>query len=146
MQIIIRARQAHLYAQHIEENRQLTPDTLEYTQLAWTTFFFKNLSPSLATPPTEQDWTAVQVGWVEIQEREKDPKWVEVQKARDEKWSLSMGILKIGFEAIKAAEADLSAGRVGEADTLRLFDANKDPLYCLLDQRVSPHQFSTIDF
>lgn len=142
-QIIIRARQAHLYANYTRENRQLTVDTLAFTQTAWTAFFFKYLSPSLAALPTDQDWTAAQAGWAEVVEKEKDSTWVELQKARDEKWSLSMGVLRTGYAAIKTAIMDLEAKRDGEAEVQRLLEANKDSLYLLLDTQVSDFEFST---
>ena len=149
-QIIVRARQAHLYNDYIQKNRTIDLATLGTTQHAWVTYFYKHLSPSLAALPETQNWAAAEVDWLEILEKEKDPNWVEVQKARDEKWSLSMGVLRTGFPALQTALEDLNLGRDGGEETLRMFQANKDPLYLLLDQRVSlsffPRRFLRFGF
>ena len=71
---------------------------------------------------------------------------MEVQKARDEKWSLSMGVLKTGFAAIKTAVSDLEAKRDGGVEVQRLFEANKDSLYLLLDKQVSNFDSSLRSF
>lgn len=81
-------------------------------------------------------WEEAKCSWAEIVLKEKDAAWVEVQKTRDEKWSMHVAALKTGLEGIKQASKALVEQRTSSTEAAALIDSNKDAICLFLDKKV----------
>ncbi|GAA5866886.1 hypothetical protein JCM8547_003907 [Rhodosporidiobolus lusitaniae] len=137
--IIVRARQSHLLTNYISElssSSSPLPRALQEVMAAWTAYFFKTLSSSLAAPPASSDYAAAQIGWVEVQQFAKDPKWVEEQKVKNEKFSMYLTSVQGGYEALIKAQDQEKSGKVGVEEAKELVEANRDAVGLWLDKQL----------
>lgn len=67
----------------------------------------------------------------------KDTKWVEEQKAGEEKFGMYLQAVKVGAEALEVAKRELEEGKTGLEEAKKLVDGNKDAVSAWLDKKVS---------
>lgn len=134
----MRARQSHLLTKYLTElSTSSAPSSrvLQEVTSAWTAYFLKAFSSSLAAPPASDSFEAASSGWAEVQARAQDPKWVEQEKVKNEKFAMYFAAVGSGFDAVEAAR---KRGEGSLDDAKALVEANKDALGLWLDKQVRP--------
>ncbi|GAA5945967.1 hypothetical protein JCM3775_007564 [Rhodotorula graminis] len=133
--IIVRARQSHLLTKYLSDlSTSSAPSSrvLQEVTSAWTAYFLKAFSASLATPPADDSFEAASAGWAEVQARARDAAWVEQEKGKNEKFPMYFAAVGSGFEAVEAAR---KRGEGSLEDAKALVEANKDAMGLWLDKQ-----------
>lgn len=141
LQIIVRARHSHLLTSYISTNAtSLSPALVADVQAAWSAYVFKTLAPSLTADSTsDETFAAAKALWSTVQANEQaDAKWAEVQRAREEKWTMYLAAVKGGLDGIESSEAALKAGKTTDEDAKALVESNRDAVGIWLDKQVRP--------
>ncbi|CEQ43182.1 SPOSA6832_05090, partial [Sporobolomyces salmonicolor] len=137
--IIVRARQSHLLTQYVSElassSAPLSSRVLQEVSTAWTAYFFKTLGAALPSPPTADTYESAKAGWTQIEAAAKDAQWVEVQKLRDEKFTMYLASVRAGHEGLLVAEKAVAAGATSMEEAKALVEANRDAVGLWLDKQ-----------
>ncbi|ORY76907.1 tRNA synthetases class I (C) catalytic domain-domain-containing protein [Leucosporidium creatinivorum] len=137
--IILRARQSHLLDKYTADvtssSTPLSPTFLAEVQAAWSAYVFKTMKDSLAAP-TSDDYAAAKLAWEEILTSEKDLKWVEAQKAKEEKFGMYLSAVRAGLVGLVEAEKAAKEGRIGVEEAKALITANHDAISLWLDKKL----------
>jgi cysteinyl-tRNA synthetase len=141
-QIIVRARQSHLIKNYLSElaasPSPLSSPVLQEVAVAWTAYFVKAFATSLPPTLTGDDFASAEAAWAQVQELATDSKWVEAQKAANEKFPMYFAAVQVGYAALKQAQKREAAGSTALADAEALVEANKDAVGLWLDKQVRP--------
>lgn len=95
------------------------------------------MKDSLAAAPTADDYYAAKLAWEEILTSEKDAKWVEVQKTKEEKFGMYLSAVRAGLVGLVEAEKAAKEGKTGVEEAKALITANHDAISLWLDRKVS---------
>ena len=114
----------------------LSSTLLADVQQAWSAYVFKTMTASLATPPSAEDYDAAKQAWEEILASEKDAKWVEAQKVKEEKFGMYLSAVRAGLAGLLEAEKAIAAGKTGAEEAQALITSNNDSLSLWLDKKV----------
>ncbi|GAA5881046.1 hypothetical protein JCM16303_004653 [Sporobolomyces ruberrimus] len=140
--IILRARQSHLLQNYLSElsssSTPLSSRVLQEVQEAWTSYFYKTLSPSLPTPPSsfEQSYENAKTLFSEIENLAKDKTWIDQQKEKEEKFGMYLSSIRNGFEGLKKAESlGENNGEEGVEAVKELVESNRDAVGIWLDKQ-----------
>lgn len=94
------------------------------------------MKDSLAAAPTSEAYDAAKQAWEEILSSEKDPKWTEAQKAKEEKFGLYLSSVRAGLVGLVEAEKAAKEGKTGAEQAQALITANHDAISLWLDKKV----------
>ncbi|GAA6064320.1 hypothetical protein JCM10212_006007 [Sporobolomyces blumeae] len=141
--IIVRARQSHLLTNYLSSlsssSTPLSSRVVQEVSTAWTAYFFKTLSPALPTSSVQaqdQTYESAQKLFVEISSRaSSDPEWLEKQKERDEKFSMYLSSLKVGYEGLQKAQERERKGETGVEAAKEVVESNRDAVGLWLDKQ-----------
>lgn len=139
-QIIVRARQQHLYSQYRDEQTGLSPQLVSEVQDAWQAYFDK-FTKGLTTPVAvdgvaSTSSSAEAFTWDSLNSRiQSDAAWLSTNKESNEKFVLHMETLAATRAALATARADLDSGRMGQQNAWTLLDASRDIVSAWLDKK-----------
>ena len=143
-QIIVRARQSHLLTNYLADisssSAPLSSRILQEVSTAWTAYFYKTLSAALPSPPSPeapQSYETATSLFAEIRNLAKDPTWVEKQKERDEKFSMYLTSVTLGYEGLGRAQVQEKKGETSLEAATALVESNRDAVGLWLDKQVS---------
>lgn len=141
MQIIVRARQSHLLNKYISELASsaapFSSRVLQEVSTAWTAYFTKTLSASLASPVADSSFESAAAAWRTLQERAaSDPAWFEAEKVKNEKFSMYMSSAQSGYAALVEAQDKEQKATGSVEDAKALIEANRDAMGLWLDKQV----------
>lgn len=142
-QIIVRARQQHLFNDYLNETQSLSEAVLDSTKEAWQQYFdkfAKDISPSEASasigssagpsnPPLPFTWESLQ------SRIQGDPVWLRTVKENNEKFGMHMETLATGRAAITKAEENLAGGSTGREAAQELLLGTRDVVSVWLDKQ-----------
>ncbi|GJN92849.1 hypothetical protein Rhopal_005887-T1 [Rhodotorula paludigena] len=138
--IIVRARQSHLLNKYISELASsaapFSSRVLQEVSTAWTAYFTKTLSASLASPVADSSFESAAAAWRTLQERAaSDPAWFEAEKVKNEKFSMYMSSAQSGYAALVEAQDKEQKATGSVEDAKALIEANRDAMGLWLDKQ-----------
>ncbi|GAA5841955.1 hypothetical protein JCM5353_004220 [Sporobolomyces roseus] len=140
--IIVRARQSHLLTNYLADisssSAPLSSKILQEVSTAWTAYFYKTLSAALPSPPSSeapQSYETATSHFTEIRSLAKDATWVEKQKERDEKFTMYLTSVTLGYEGLEKAQSLEKKGETSLEAATALVESNRDAVGLWLDKQ-----------
>ncbi|KAJ8482254.1 hypothetical protein ONZ45_g15017 [Pleurotus djamor] len=133
-QIILRARQNHLFEKFRSDTKALTPELLSTIQDAWAVYVHEKVSKGLAESDKIPKGEEV-AKWLQVAQLSQDKQWKQECSKRDEKFDMHISAATLTYNALETARKSLDQGLQGSEPAHRLLNDAKDVISPVLDKQ-----------